>query len=163
MSLAVRRLDTGSHKGAQDLSSVAAGADEGLGLIDEPARAHADNPIPGRGFSAEQAGITLGRPGSPRPVIVKEVILGTMPDCPGICRVLQAHERAPVLGFSLDQKNGSLKFGFQGRPSDMAQIGLHRRRSAFRPSQDSQNGSRRVQMLHHPNCAQWRSQTIRTS
>ena len=53
--------------------------------------------MPGRGFGTEQARVALIGLGSPRPVIVEEVILSAMPDCSGIGSVLWAHERSLVL------------------------------------------------------------------
>lgn len=97
LSLRKRAADESNPEWPRQPSTLAAGPDKRLSLIDEPARAQTDDPMPGRGFSVGQARIAFSGFGSPRPVIVEEVVFGTMPDRSGIGGALQTHERSPVL------------------------------------------------------------------
>jgi hypothetical protein len=92
--LATDRINSGR---AGEWSTLAAGPDERLSPVDQPAWAHANNPVPSRGFGAEYAHIELSGLGSARPVVMEEVVLGTMAGCPSKGSVLQAHVRSPFL------------------------------------------------------------------
>ena len=98
VSLRVPAMENSSSARRREWLALATGPDKRLSLIDEPARAQTDNPMPGRGFRVGQTRIAFSGLRSPRPVIVEEVVFGTMPDRAGMGGALQTHERSPVHG-----------------------------------------------------------------
>jgi hypothetical protein len=76
-------------------SALAAGPDERLSLIDQPAWAHANDPIPSRGFGAGQASIAVGGLGRPGPVINGRGRPRHDGGCASIGAVLRDHEPSP--------------------------------------------------------------------